>query len=142
METREREMDKEIPDPALTQHPAIHTPPRPTPANPNPQLYVLNTPVLTDWGEYSFRKLGEEEAVALLREEPFVSAVGHEATAHFLSWLTGISIPVNRVAIKMSEGDKAIVFRILMRLPEGKVLTEEELEMVSFEFGLLRKTKD
>jgi len=131
---------EKIPDPA--PHPAIHTPPRPTPANPNPQLYVLNTPVLTDWGEYSFRKLGEEEAITLLREKPFVSAVGHEATAHFLSWLTGISIPVNRVAIKMAAGDRAVVFRVLMRLPEGKVLSEEELELVSFEFGLLRKMRD
>jgi len=123
-------------------HPAIHTPPRPTPANPNPQLFVLNTPVLTDWGAYSFRKLEEGEATTLLKEKPFVSAVGHEATASFLSWLTGISIPVNRVAVHMKAGDRAVVFRVLMRLPEGKVLSEEELKRVPFEFGLLRKVSD
>jgi len=133
--SEEREM-------GTTPHPALHTPPRPTPANPNPQLYVLNTPVLTDWGTYSFSKLEEKEAITLLREKPFVSAVGHGATAHFLSWLTGIEIPVNRVAIKMAAGDRAVVFRVLMRLPEGKVLSEEELELVSFEFGLLRKMRE
>jgi len=132
MRTSEREM-------GTTPHPALHTPPRPTPTNPNPQLYVLNTPVLTDWGTYSFSKLEEEEAITLLREKPFMSAVGHEATAHFLSLLTGVEVPVNRVAVKMAAGDKAIVFRVLIRLPEGKVLGDEELKQVPFEFGLLRK---
>ena len=125
-----------------TPHPAIHTQPRPTPANPNPKLFVLNTPVLTDWGAYSFRKLSNEEAITLLKEKPFVSAVGHEATARFLSLLVGIEIPVNRVAVKMAAGDRAVVFRVLMRLPEGKVLGEEELRQVPFEFGLLRKVVD
>jgi len=71
-----------------------------------------------------------------------VSAVGHEATARFLSLLVGIEIPVNRVAVKMAAGDRAVVFRVLMRLPEGKVLGEEELRQVPFEFGLLRKVVD
>jgi len=130
------------PAPHSTPHPAIHTPPRPTRGNPNPQLYILNTPVLTDWGAYLFRELTHEEAVTLLREHPFVSAVGHEATAHFLSWLTGLEVPVNRVAVHMKAGDRAVVFRVLMRLPEGKVLSEEELKRVPFEFGLLRKVSD
>ncbi|WP_297216933.1 DUF1874 domain-containing protein, partial [Thermoplasma sp.] len=68
------------------------------------------------------------------------SAIGHEGTAKVLSDLTGFSIPVNRVAIRMQPGDKALVFRLLDRLPEGKVLTEEELRQLKFELGVLEMT--
>ena len=32
--------------------------------------------------------------------------------------------------VKMKEGDMAIVFQLLQRLPEGKVLTEEEIKQL------------
>jgi hypothetical protein len=37
----------------------------------------------------------------------------------------------------MHPGDKAIVFQVLQRLPEGKVLSEEELKAVPYRLGLL-----
>jgi len=64
----------------------------------------------------------------------FVSAVGHESTAKLLSQLLGIEIPVNRIEIKIEYGDKLIVFQLLQRLPEGKVLSEEELRQVKYRF--------
>jgi len=63
-----------------------------------------------------------------------VSAVGHESTAKLLSQLLGIEIPVNRIEIKIEYGDKLIVFQLLQRLPEGKVLSEEELRQLQFRF--------
>ena len=101
-------------------------------------IYVLNTPILTDWGEYAFSKISLEEVKSLLQEN-FTSAIGHEGTASLMSRLTGIEIPVNRIAVKMANGDEAIVFRVLTRLPEGKVLSEAELQTIPYEFGLLRK---
>jgi hypothetical protein len=103
------------------------------------KIYILNAPVLTSYGRYVFRKITVTKAKKILSSENFVSAVGHEATAKFLTQLLGIDIPFNRIQIKMSKGDKAVVFRLIDRLPEGKVLSEEELKRVKFEIGLLIK---
>jgi hypothetical protein len=53
--------------------------------------------------------------------------VGHESTAQVLTLLTGVETPVNRVAITLSPGDRVIIFQLLKRLPEGAVLTREEV---------------
>jgi hypothetical protein len=103
-------------------------------------IFVLNTPILTDWGEYVFSRISLEEVKSLL-QRGFISAVGHEGTASLMSRLTGISITANRIAVKMQVGDQAVVFRVLTRLPEGKILTSEELQTIPYEFGLLRKVQ-
>jgi len=103
-------------------------------------IFILNTPILTDWGEYKFSKISLEEVKSLLQGD-FVSAIGHEGTASLMSRLTGISIPANRVPIKMQVGDQAVVFRVLTRLPEGVILSEEALKAIPYEFGLLRKVQ-
>jgi len=101
------------------------------------KTYILNSPVLTSYGRYSFYPLEVEEARQILSTQPFVSAVGHEGTAKVLSQLLGVSVPVNRIRIRMKKGDRAIVFRVLVRLPEGKVLSSEELSQIPYELGLL-----
>ena len=58
----------------------------------------------------------------------FVSAVGHQATADFISKILGVEVPFNRIEIKLNENDDVIVFQLQERLPEGRVLTEEELK--------------
>jgi hypothetical protein len=99
-------------------------------------LYILNSPILTSFGVFIYKPLSLAEAISILKQG-FTSAVGHEATASFLSQLTGLTIPVNRIQIQMKPGDKAIVFQVLQRLPEGKVLSEEELKAVPYRLGLL-----
>jgi hypothetical protein len=99
-------------------------------------VYVLNSPVLTSFGRYVYRPITVDEARMLLAEG-FISAIGHEATANFISQILGVSIPVNRIAITMKPGDKALVFQLLQRLPEGRVLSFEELQAVPYRLGLL-----
>jgi len=101
-------------------------------------MYIMNTPILTDWGEYKFSKISLEEVKSFLNGD-FISAIGHEGTASLMTRLTGIEMPANRIQVKMAVGDQAIVFRVLTRLPEGKVLSEEELQTIPYEFGLLVK---
>jgi hypothetical protein len=67
-----------------------------------------------------------EEAKTLL-SEGFVSAVGHESTARVLSMLLGTEVPFNRAQISIKEGDVIVSFQFLVRLPEGKVLGDEEV---------------
>jgi len=68
----------------------------------------------------------------------FISAIGHEATAQFLTKLLGIPVQTNRAQITLSSVDDIIyVFQLLARLPEGKVLTEEEIKNIKFKiFGV------
>jgi hypothetical protein len=101
-------------------------------------LYVFNTlitPVNFDkytTANITLRKISIEEAKELLSKNKFVSAIGHEATAKVLSQLLGVNIPVNRVSVWMQEGDIGIHFFLKTRLPEGKVLSEEELRKLDF----------
>jgi len=101
-------------------------------------LYILNTGLIpVDWDEVKeanikMRKISVEEARALLQSE-FVSAVGHEATAMALAALLGTEISVNRVAVKMRKGDRAIHFMLKGRLPEGKIITDiDELNQIGY----------
>lgn len=103
------------------------------------RIFVLNTPILTEYGKYDFRNAELPVVRALLAQGNFTSAIGHEGTATLMTQLTGVQIPVNRVAIKMQPGDIAVVFRMLTRLPEGKVLTQEELAAIPYEFAILER---
>ena len=63
----------------------------------------------------------------------FISAIGHESTAKLLSELLGISIPMNRITVKAEYNDIIIVLALKNRIPEGKVLSKEEIEQIGYE---------
>jgi len=70
------------------------------------------------------------EDVKNILNQGFVSAIGHEATAQVITTQLSIPVPTNRVSIKLQDGDILIVFQLLTRLPEGKILTEAEMRQV------------
>lgn len=101
--------------------------------------YLLNSPVLTGYGEWTFDgPIGVERAREVLAGG-FVSAIGHQVTADFLKGLLGVEVPLNRVRVEMKPGDSALVVRVLDRLAEGKVLTADEIRAVPCELGLLSR---
>ena len=59
-----------------------------------------------------------------------VSAIGHESTAKVLSMLLGFEVPAQRQTITLTESDIAVAFALDFRIPEGKVLSKEELEQL------------
>jgi len=82
-------------------------------------------------------EISEEQVRQLLLSSRFESAIGHEATATFLSKKLSIDIPANRVKVTLDKDTALIVMQLLQRLPEGKVLTEEEIAQIPVKFFLV-----
>ena len=101
--------------------------------------YIINAPILTKYGLWQFEGPLTIPAARSILEDGFISAVGHSASADILSRLLGIAIPVNRIEIIMESGDRALILRLMQRLPEGKILTAAELQATPFELGLLTR---
>ena len=104
-------------------------------------IYVLNTLVIpVDFKEHpevtvKIRKASIDEVREILRSG-FISAVGHQATADWLTRLLGIEIPFNRVAIAVKPGDICVHFVLRTRIPEGKILSYEELSKLEFDLAI------
>ncbi|MEM1554338.1 MAG: DUF1874 domain-containing protein [Thermoproteota archaeon] len=101
-------------------------------------IYILNTLIFpinfddTKNASVLFQKISIEEAKRIVQENEIVSAVGHEATAKILSKLLDKEIPFNRISIFMKPGDRALHFFLKQRLPEGRILNEEELKNLDY----------
>jgi len=102
-------------------------------------LYLLNTPILTAYGEFRLSgPISPQDARARLGTD-FVSAVGHTGAAEFLSGLLDLPVAANRITVTMAPGDEALVLRLKARLPEGQVLEAVELEAMPYELGWLER---
>ncbi|NPA44867.1 MAG: YddF family protein [Chlorobi bacterium] len=106
------------------------------------KLYITNSSILTNPGEYSYKIIDINEAKKLVEKKGnFISAIGHVSTANILTSLLNIKIPYNRISIQLNAGDQCLVFKLKERLEEGKIYKENELEKIGFEIGLLTRKK-
>jgi hypothetical protein len=104
-------------------------------------VYILNAPILTNYGEWKFTgPIGIDQARKYL-SQGFESAIGHVASAQFLSQLLGIEIAMSRISVAMEAGDSALILRIMARLPEGQVLSVQEMSAIPYELGWLQRTQ-
>ncbi|MGC8530022.1 MAG: STIV orfB116 family protein [Leptospirillia bacterium] len=102
-------------------------------------LYLLNSPIISDFGHWSYRgPLTVTEAREIVAEG-FVSAIGHFSTANLLTRILGRQVLVNRIPVVFEPGDRALVFQLEQRLSEGRILGEAELLRTGFRLGLLER---
>lgn len=80
------------------------------------------------------RRATVDEVREMLRNGGFISCVGHESTARVLSTILGIEVPLNRIQVNLRHGDVVVVFQLKARLPEGVVLTDEEVMNLPYDF--------
>ena len=100
------------------------------------RLYLLNSPVLTAYGQWQFEPISLIDAKKWV-EMDFISAIGHESTAQLLSQLLEKDIIYQRISIAMQPQDKALIFLIKKRLPDTRELTQADILQLPYEFGLL-----
>ena len=101
------------------------------------KLYLLNTPVLPEYGHYEFKGPISMSLARAMVSEGFVSAIGHEGAATLLSQLLQRPVKMHRQQVRLLPGDQALVLRLCQRLPEGRVLSYHELSQLAFELGVL-----
>ena len=107
-------------------------------------LALLNTSILTSEGNYSLKAITLSEAQSLVKEtlqssNNVLSAIGHQSTADILTTLLGINVPAARIEFAQLSGQKALVMKLNGRPPEGRVLTQEEIETIGFQFMLMTR---
>jgi hypothetical protein len=100
---------------------------------------LLNTSIMTTTGIYKLENLTLEEAYDLVHFGPVESAIGHSGTAQVMTELLGLQVDVNRIEFAQEVGQQAIVFKLNKRLPEGKILTLEEIKEIGFKFQLMTR---
>lgn len=122
-------------------------------------LYLFNTTIMPNEGVFINEKISPEKAYHIFwtqghyntapqslgatpddLEPSFVSAIGHQSAADAFNLIFNPKqkIEVNRIAATMKRGDVAIALKVIGRLPEGQVLTLQELEEIGFEFYFIR----
>ena len=95
------------------------------------RVYLLSSMIVPIPFEYksatvTIEEISAEEARRLL-ENGFISAVGHEPTARFLSRILGLEVKPSRETIYLYEGDVAIAIQFRERIQKME-LKEGEIE--------------
>ena len=104
--------------------------------------YLMNTSIVPNDGLYEMKTISEEEARTWVRKSEIpVSAVGHPGTAEVMGILLGVEVTANRMYVIFEVGDEALVYKLNERLPEGKVLTVDELKELHYRWKILRRVK-
>ena len=98
-----------------------------------PKVYISNAFSLNMIDDEDKKGIGvfratPEQIRDLIKETEYESSVGHESTADVLSKILDVPIKAERKPIKIGDNDILVVFQLKERLPEGKVLSEDEVK--------------
>jgi hypothetical protein len=102
-------------------------------------IAIYNGPVVTVNGLFRLCDISMEDAKELVKNNKFISAVGHESTAELLSDILEVAIPVNRIQFCQEPGQKAIIFKLHERPPEGIIYNRQEIEKIGYCLKLIER---
>lgn len=105
----------------------------------NIKVGIFNGTIATTNGLYRISDISIDEAKELICKNGFISAIGHKSTAEAISDSFNINIPMNRIDFKQQVGQKAIVFKLNKRPPEGSILSRDEIERIGYSFRLMER---
>ena len=74
------------------------------------------------------KKIEREEFCRQISDPNAVNGIGHQGTVDLINQLCSLNLKVNRIMLKVENGDELYIINILERLQEGKVLTLQELQ--------------
>ncbi len=118
-------------------------------------LYLFNTTIMPNEGVYVNRKVSLEQVKdiffnfsngkSLAEGCPieFTSAIGHQGAVDAFNTVFPMlmgEVKLNRIPSLMNIGDQAVALKIKGRMPEGAILTLEELQSIGFEFFHITRT--
>lgn len=102
-------------------------------------IALFNGTIATTDGVYKINSISLEDAKRLIDENGFISAIGHKATSEIMSDLFGRNISMNRIEFKQKVGQKAVVFKLNQRPPEGSILSREEIEKIGYRLKIMER---
>lgn len=76
------------------------------------------------------RKLTVNEFCEEIANAEIVNAIGHASTVSVINTMCKTDLLPNRIEIKLGNGDELLIFQVRVRLPEGKVLTVDEVKQL------------
>ena len=102
-------------------------------------IFIINSPVITSFGSYTYIETSVDEIKEILEKESYISAIGHEEIAVLLSRILNIKVMVNRITISQKPGDKLIVIKPKPRLELDRNYSDKDIEEIGFELGILER---
>ncbi|MEM4847421.1 MAG: DUF1874 domain-containing protein [Thermosphaera sp.] len=59
-----------------------------------------------------------------------VNAIGHASTVSVINTMCSTDLLPSRIEVKLEDGDELLIFQLRTRLPEGKVLSVDEVKQL------------
>lgn len=100
---------------------------------------LFNGTVATTNGLYRISDIDLNCAKEFLKQNGYISAIGHDATAEIMSELLGYHIPMNRIQFQQEVGQIAIVFKLNKRPPEGEILNRKQVEEIGYKLKIMER---
>lgn len=107
-------------------------------------LYLLNAlivPFRDERAVFSVRRISPEEAVAIANTSQVISALGHQGSVDAFRALGIQQASLNRISVSFNVDDMAIALVLRQRLPEGAVLTRNEMERIGYDLYLIKRVQ-
>lgn len=105
------------------------------------KILLLNTTIATAYpGTFVLGPpITAEAARAFVGDCPIDSAIGHDSTAAAMTAILGQPVAVNRTAKVQAVGQHALVIKLRGRLPEGVILTMEQLDAIGYDLLVMTR---